>query len=228
MFISDDVEELVAKIASHIPTIAVETELNKNDIRKLDPKPNAVHIGWDDIDPDWVEKVRQRACGIPWTIFTTERTIARELAENDIDALFELYEGPHITDYIEPLFEYEEEREYQADYRKYIYELWGFGLWGIFDKKTGRLIGRAGIDPRDGRIEMGYVIAADMQGQGLGYEVCRKILEYATEELEIEEVFCTIFPANEPSIRLAEKLGFIPSGGDTDDGKRIYSKNLQK
>ena len=228
VFISDDVAELKKKIAQGVPTIAVETKENKEAIASLSPKPNAIHVGWDDMDEDWVEKIRQRAYGIPWTIFETERTVARELSESDIDALFELYAGPRITDYIEPLFEYEAEKEYQANYRKYIYEIWGFGLWGIFDKKTGRLIGRAGIDPRDGRIELGYVIASDRQGQGIGYEVCKKILEYAADDLEIEELYCTIFPQNESSKKLAEKLGFVPTSECTDDGKLVYSKNLQK
>ena len=30
----------------------------------------------------------------------------------DVDALFELYDQPHLSDYIEPLYPYEQEMQY--------------------------------------------------------------------------------------------------------------------
>jgi RimJ/RimL family protein N-acetyltransferase len=46
------------------------------------------------------------------------------------------------------------------------------------------------------------------QGKGLATEVCQAILQYAQEELEIEELNCFIEEGNTPSIKLAESLGF--------------------
>ena len=65
------------------------------------------------LDYDFYQKRLERYCNQPWTICATKRCIIKELALSDVDALFALYARPHITDYLEPLFSYEEEVEYQ-------------------------------------------------------------------------------------------------------------------
>ena len=76
----------------------------------------------------------------------------------------------------------------------------------------GELIGRAGIENReiDGVTccEIGYLIRRNMQHKGYAYEACQAILEYASDELGIQEMFAVIDKTNEPSRKLAQKLGF--------------------
>nr|MCR4705936.1 GNAT family N-acetyltransferase [Lachnospiraceae bacterium] len=57
-------------------------------------------------------KMYHRLCGIPETVMITERLRIREITTDDLPALFRLYDDPDVTAYIEPLFPYEEEREY--------------------------------------------------------------------------------------------------------------------
>ena len=52
------------------------------------------------------------------------------------------------------------------------------------------------------------VIGVPWQRQGLAYEVCRAILQYAKEELGFEAVQLQVEAENTASIRLAEKLNF--------------------
>lgn len=77
-----------------------------------------------------------------------------------------------------------------------------YGLWLVFEKKSGELIGRAGIENReiDGVTccEIGYLIRRDMQHKGYAYEACQAILEYASDELGIQEMFAVIDKTNEP------------------------------
>jgi RimJ/RimL family protein N-acetyltransferase len=146
----------------------------------------------------------------------------------DMDALFALYEDKDLTKYTEPLLEYEEEVNKQRAYIDHMYRYFGYGMWLVFLKDTGELIGRAGVEHRqiydsdrtpinydaheecklETVTELGYLIKKDYQGQGLATEVCQAILKYAEEELEIEEVNCFIQEGNTPSIKLAESLGF--------------------
>ena len=71
------------------------------------------------------------------------------------------------------------------------------------------VIGRAGLTVREGydSPELGFVIGKSWQGQGLAYEVCSAILEYA-RELGIPEVIAFAKPENKASLRLLQKLGF--------------------
>ena len=66
-----------------------------------------------------------------------------------LDALFELYAGKGMTDYMEPLYPYEEEREYQQAYIEQMYRFYGYGMWIVCDRNTGELIGRAGVEHRE-------------------------------------------------------------------------------
>ena len=82
----------------------------------------------------------------------------------------------------------------------------------MFDKKTGELIGRAGIETNedcgDGEAELGYVIRPDRQHQGIATEVCAAILAYAGKELGLRRIFARTHRDNLPSTVLLRRLGF--------------------
>ena len=82
------------------------------------------------------------------TVIETARCYVREFSVSCIPEVFRLYEGEHFTDYIEPLLSVEEETEYRENYIKKIYGKYGYGMWDVFDKETGRLIGEAGLEHR--------------------------------------------------------------------------------
>lgn len=68
-----------------------------------------------------------------------------------------------MTDFVEPLYDYETELEYQKAYIENMYGFYEYGMWLVFLKETGRLIGRAGLE----HDEMGYMIAQQFQNQWL-------------------------------------------------------------
>ena len=111
--------------------------------------------------------------------------------------------------------------------RAYIENMYGFyeyGMWLVFSRETGKLIGRAGLE----HDEMGYMIAPEFQNQGYATEVCRFIIDYARENTDFEELYCRIDERNEASVRLAKKLGFTNSGHMDDDiHASIYRKNIK-
>ena len=167
--------------------------------------------GFEEVDYEFLLHVWQRYYGKPWTILTTDRCVVRELELSDLDALFELYENPKLTEYMEKLYPYEEEKAYQKAYIECMYRFFGYGMWLVFEKRTGKLIGRAGIEHReelDGELELGYAIHPDYQRKGYATEVCRAIVEYAFFELGFEEICCLIERENNASIHFAEHIGF--------------------
>lgn len=180
--------------------------------------------GCQEIDAEFLIRVYQRKHHLPWKILETDRCILREICLEDLDDLFALYEGEGITDYMEPLYEYEKERAYQEAYIEHMYGFYGFGLWMVLGKESGKLIGRAGIECREelgGELELGYVIGKPYQRQGYAAEVCRAILDYAKERLECSKLNCLIEPGNTVSEHLAETLGFTLREELSVNGKQM-------
>ena len=159
---------------------------------------------------DFFEGILKRFLGLPWEILETERCLVRETTVEDVDAFYELYKDKEITEYMENLFEdRDEEIEYTKSYIKNIYEFYGFGMWTILEKTSGKIIGRAGVRYREGYElpELGFMIGKAYWRQGYAYEVCKAIANYMHENYEMEQIQIFIEPENTPSILLAKKLG---------------------
>lgn len=177
-----------------------------------------------ELDIEYLERVCRRYNHIPWDIGETDRCLIRELSLSDLPALYELYDKPGMTDYVEPLYDYETELEYQKAYIENMYGFYEYGMWLVFSKETGKLIGRAGLE----HDELGYMIAPELQNLGYATEVCRFIIDYARENTDFEELYCRIDERNTASVRLAKKLGFTNSGHvDEDIHASIYRKNIK-
>ena len=97
-----------------------------------------------------------------------------------------------------------------------LWQLQGTGLLAAERKSDGKLVGHVGlfdyhreIEPSiEGRPELGYIFAAEVHGQGLAREACDALLAWADQTLNADEILAIISLDNEPSIRLARRLGF--------------------
>lgn len=215
LLISEDTEILTEAVRSGMIAVAYQPPKQIEDIYSLSeqalPSVAMVVEGFEEADYDFFEKIYQRYHGLPWTIFETARLRVRELELSDMDALFELYSYEGMTDYMEGLYSYEEEYEYQKAYIENMYGFFGYGMWLVFEKESGKLIGRAGVEHREeleGEPELGYAIGTPWQGRGYATEVCQGILHYIKEELGFTKVCSLVSPKNTVSVHLLEKLGF--------------------
>lgn len=157
------------------------------------------------------DEAYRRMAHLPWNILETERLKVRESTLEDVDDFYEIYQEPSITYYMEDLFPQKEaETAYMKAYIDQIYGFYGYGLWTVIHKESGKVIGRAGLSLREGyeMPELGFVIAVPFQGKGYGYEVCRAILGYAGEVLEFQEIQALVDEKNLASLGLLQKLGF--------------------
>ncbi len=217
-----DIDEFAAK---NIPVVAYEYD---ETIRLNNPY---IILSFEGLDMAYLLKVHHRFFELPLKITETGRTVIRELSMEDLDALFRLYEGEHITDYMEPLYPYEEEKDYQKKYIKNIYGMYDYGMWLVIDKETGEVIGRAGVESRGGlsgvnlrsfrdhrddedTVELGYCIREDYQGQGYATEVCREIVRYTFENLGKLRIYAQVDEENIPSRKLLHNLGFQFKGAE--------------
>lgn len=170
--------------------------------------------GFDEVDFFFLERIYQRKHGIPWIVIETKRCFLREMTMEDLDELYRLYQDPEITMYMEGLYEdREKEEEYTKAYINNMYRFYGYGMWLVIEKKTGDIIGRAGLNNLDihGKpaLEMGYMIGKAYQNQGYAAEICQGIIQFASEGTEFEKLNCLIQKENVKSLHLMEKLKFV-------------------
>ena len=229
-----EIREEALLIAATDEMIAIGKKLGIATIAYANPAfPNQTYAGVDmivegfeEVDADFLEKMYQRHHHIPWTILETERCVVRELSLDDLDGLFELYADDGMDRYTEPLYPYEEEKEFQRAYIENMYRYFGYGMWLVFEKESGKLIGRAGLEHREYNdvveLELGYLIGRKYQGKGYATEVCTAIVEYAKEHAGFERINTVIQDGNEVSIALSKKLGFEQKESYEIDGKIMH------
>lgn len=95
----------------------------------------------------------------------------------------------------------------------------GYGHWVVRDAGTGAFLGEVGLmdsrrasDPGfEGVAEAAWVFNRAAHGQGYAREATEAMLEWADAHC-IDSTVCIIAPANAPSIRLAERLGYGSAG----------------
>lgn len=187
--------------------------------------------GFEEVDYAFVNRIYERVHHIPWKIAETSRCIIRESVLEDLEKFYEIYDGKGM-EYIEPLSDYETEKEKLRAYIENRYPLYEYGMWTVLDKQSGKVVGRAGIEERkiggEEKTELGYVLHYLYRRKGIGTEICQAILEYANSTLYMEEIHAFTHPENIISQKLLIKLGFQYCGEamyQRDDVKH-YCKNL--
>jgi len=103
------------------------------------------------------------------------------------------------------------------------WQLMGSGMWALEDKTSGAYAGAVGfiygkrtmdIPYRD-EPEMGWVIAPDFHGKGFAREAVAKILSWGDTNLDADQSWCMINPANLASCKVAAAAGFREAGRAT-------------
>jgi RimJ/RimL family protein N-acetyltransferase len=96
-----------------------------------------------------------------------------------------------------------------------LWPLLGYGYWAIRESATGRFVGELGFadfhrptEPSfEGVPEAGWVLASWAHGKGYATEALSAALSWLDGAGWARSV-CIIDPANTPSLRLAEKVGY--------------------
>ncbi len=192
--------------------------INKNSGNQDLSKASALFEDFRGLDFTFVNMVYCHAVGEPAIVIETERLILREASVDDVERMYELYKDREITEYMPNLFEnIEEEREYTRKYIENVYNFYMYGMWIVVLKETGEIIGRVGIEYRHESEtadigtkyshELGYMIGKDYQRKGYAYEAVKAVIEYAINELEVDDIFAEVNKENIASYNLAIKAG---------------------
>ena len=88
----------------------------------------------------------------------------------------------------------------------------------IYKGETVGGTGFNGFNWHTKKTEIGYWLAENHNGKGIVTKCCRKLLEYAFTELELNRVVIKCQPENTKSRHIPEKLGFVQEGTERDGG----------
>jgi ribosomal-protein-alanine N-acetyltransferase len=95
-----------------------------------------------------------------------------------------------------------------------------FGWWGWLATLTesGEPVGSVGFAgrPDDGVATIGYTVYERHQGKGYGTEATAAAVNWALSHEGVDGVRATIPDWNKPSVRMAEKIGFVMTGTTED------------
>ena len=146
----------------------------------------------------------------------TERLVLRAWLKQDRESYFGILQEPAVFRHFGP-----QPMGMEECWRRLMaavggWQLNGFGGWAVERRADGRLLGMTALftawrdlEPQFGdEPEMGWIFATDAHGKGLAGEACRAVLDWAEANLAPTPIWAIIAPANEPSLKLAGKLGF--------------------
>lgn len=140
----------------------------------------------------------------------TERLALRRLTLDDADLLLGIFSDPIAMRY------YDSTRDLAQTlgwirWNLGMYEQYGHGMWAAFDRKEGRFVGQIGLVVQhvegEPEIELGYLLLRSCWGYGFATEAARACRDFGFQELRCDRLISLIDPRNEPSRRVAERVG---------------------
>jgi ribosomal-protein-alanine N-acetyltransferase len=138
------------------------------------------------------------------------RLFLRELGEKDLPFLTRLLADPEVMAWWPKPLTPEEARDW-LDRQRQRYVRDGLGYMLAAEAFGGRPVGQAGLMKVDvaGKSEwgLGYILAKSEWGRGYAVEICSALLLHAFSTLGLSRVVALIRPGNEPSERVARRLG---------------------
>jgi len=140
----------------------------------------------------------------------TERLRLRAFRQDDFETYAAICADPEVMRYLgegKPLGRSDAWRQMAMILGHW--QLRGYGLWAVEERATGALLGRIGFFEPDGwpDFELGWMLRREAWGRGYATEGARRAMAYAFTELGRDHLISLIRPGNDPSIRVAERLG---------------------
>jgi RimJ/RimL family protein N-acetyltransferase len=154
----------------------------------------------------------------------TERLVLRMFRADDLDAYAAICADPEVARYLgdgKTLTRSEAWRQMALILGHW--QLRGFGLWAVAERATGTLLGRIGFFEPEGwpGFELGWMLRRASWGKGYATEGAGRALAHAFTSMDRDHLISLIHPANQASIRVAERLGQTLEGRTDLFGREV-------
>ena len=172
-----------------------------------------------------MQSVGAGGCGGEWSegvntvTFPTLKTPRLRLTEVQVEhapAIFEILSNPEVLKYygMDP-FQELAQAENIVQHFKNNFDIKRGLRWAIINNQDNRFVGTIGLNNLSlgmKKAEVGFEIHPDFWRSGITSEALQAILDYAFEELDLHRMGAVTFLANDASIGLLKKQGFLEEG----------------
>ncbi|MGU3375772.1 GNAT family N-acetyltransferase [Chryseobacterium sp. M5A1_1a] len=141
--------------------------------------------------------------------YKNDTIIIREFTPEELSSFINLFENDNVTQYLP----YKTPEEYKEMFAKALadYKEGPFSRWGIFTTQNNDFVGmclaRIFLD-NPAQIEIGYTLAENYWGKGLGTEVCKALLDHCLSLNYNKDIVAVTDLDNIGSQRILTKNGF--------------------
>ncbi len=159
----------------------------------------------------------------------TDRLLLRPLVENDWEMALETFMDPEVMKFVADVGS---EEALAGEMKTAIRRGAGgrIGVWCVLQRETGEKLGTAILLPLpieeddtdwslvqedrypDADIEVGYILKRSAWGNGYATEACRRLVQFAFEETELDEIVAVTDPRNAASQKVLRKCGLRDEG----------------
>lgn len=157
----------------------------------------------------------------------TARLSLRPMGIDDVDAFVALHADERVNRFVGSYSREQALERLRANERQWAER--GHGLCAVHLEENGEFIGRCGLNHWTDfdETELGWTFRAEAWGRGYATEAAQACLEWGFATLDAPYFTSMIQPANTPSIRVAERLGFSSLRDDVLFGKpvTVYALN---
>jgi len=149
-------------------------------------------------------------------VLETNRLLLRRIEKDDAYDLFTYLSDEEVMKHYgtKPFQTVEEAVRAISRYDSLFNEKRGM-RWGITLKGDNKVIGSCvfyNMVTEHYRADIGFVLSRDFWGQGIAQEALKAVIKYGLENLNINRIEAVIEPANIPSQKLVERVGFLREG----------------
>ena len=145
-------------------------------------------------------------------VIETERLSLSHLTLDDCDFIIELLNEPSFSRYIgdKGVRTVDDARQYLEEGPICQYREFGYGLYRVVEKGTGRSVGICGLVNREAfdTPDLGFAFLKAYWSQGYATESSAAVMRHARDELGMDRVIAMADGENQRSTRVLDKLGF--------------------
>lgn len=142
----------------------------------------------------------------------TSRLILRPWKESDVAPFIQMGLDLDVMHYFPSTLSYDQSRDFIKSITLKFDEHPSWGLWAVELKQTQSFIGCIGLNAQPSQfdfspcVEISWRLVKDAWRQGYAFEGARAVLQYAFEQLKLDQVVAFTAAVNTPSEALMKKL----------------------
>lgn len=146
----------------------------------------------------------------------TERLELVNITHDYAENMFEILSLEEVTKYYgsDPFTSKEEAKKLIDMFQKNFYEKRSI-RWGMILKKEEKFIGTLGLNGlqlKNMKSEIGYELHPNYWRNGYTSEAIKEVLRFSFDDLALNRIGAVVYPENQASLNLLERLGFVKEG----------------